>query len=243
MAYAVVQMCSGRVVAGVKVVQLHILHAAHRTNEAIRQVRGDGHHIPVVVDKEAEGTPLAQVTLSFKGIVHHFQVDLYVRHEVKNLFWGIEVGLNAVDYKTYIDIGNLLMLVVHLEDRENGCCPTELEGALHCGGHKHALCNKFLQVVKGNAWHAEGTLYGAEADVPQVETILAVKSVPWYGTLAGELQEYLVEVECGHLKEQAGNLLQEYVAQYTWVNMHKRKMTYKLTLDAVDENMWKTMCG
>ena len=99
------------------------------------------------------------------------------------------------------------MLVICLEDKENGCCPTELEGALHCGGHKCTLHNEFLQVVKGNALHVEGTLDGAEADVPQVETILAVESVPQYGTLAGELQDYPVEVECGHLKEQAGSLL------------------------------------
>ena len=69
------------------------------------------------------------------------------------------------------------------------------------------LCNEFLQVVKGNALHVEGTLDGAEADVPQVETNLAVESVPRYGTLAGELQEYPVEVECGHMKEQVGSLL------------------------------------
>ena len=56
--------------------------------------------------------------------------------------------------------------------------------------------------------HAEGMLYGAEVDVSQVETVLAVEGVPQYGTLAGELQEYPVEVECGHLKEQVGNLLQ-----------------------------------
>ena len=112
-----------------------------------------------------------------------------------------------MDYKTYIDIGDLLMLVIRLEDKENGCCTAELEGALCCGGHKCTLCNEFLQVVKGNALHVEGTLYRAEADVPQVETILAVESAPRYGTLAGELQEYPVEVECGHLKEQSGYLL------------------------------------
>ena len=99
------------------------------------------------------------------------------------------------------------MLVIHLEDKENGCCPAELEDALHLAGHKCTLSDKFPQVVKGNALDVEGVLYGAEVDVPQVETILAVESVPQYGTLAGELQEYPVEVECGHLKEQVGCLL------------------------------------
>ena len=130
-----------------------------------------------------------------------------------------------------------------LEDKENGCCPAELEGALCHGGHKCAFCDKFPQVVKGNVLHAEGMLYGAEVDVPQVETVLAVESVPGCGTLAGKLQEYPVEVECGHLKEQVGNSLQAYAAWYTQVNMHKRMMMYKLTLDAADENTWRTMCG
>ena len=228
---------------GVKVVWLHILHIACQKNEAIRQVHGDGHRAPIVVDKEAEGTPLAQVTPSFKGIMHHFQVNLYVRHEVKNLFWGIEMGLDAVDCESYIDIGDLLMLVIHLEDKENGCSPTELKSVLYHEGHKHALCNESPQVVQGNPLHAVGTLYGAEVDVPQVETVLAEESVPWCGTLAGKLQEYPVEVEFGHLEEQARNLLQAYVMCYTWDNMHKRKLMYKLTLDATDDNTWRTTCG
>ena len=140
------------------------------------------------------------------------------------------VGLDVADYDSYIDVSDLLMLVIHLEDKENGCSPTELEGALCRGGHKHALCDEFPQVVKGNVLHVEGMLYRAESDVPKVETILAVESVPRYGTLAGELQEYPVEVECGHLKEYA-------------VNMHKRKMMYKLTLDAADDNTRRIVCG
>ena len=76
------QACSGRVVVGVKVVQLHILHVARGINEAIRQVHGDGHYAPIVVDKETEGMPPTQVTPCFKGIMCHFQVDLCVRHKV-----------------------------------------------------------------------------------------------------------------------------------------------------------------
>ena len=71
-----------QVVVGVEVVQLHVLHVAHGINEAIRQVCGDQHYAPIVVDKEAEGTPLIQITSSFKGVAHRFQVDLYVGHEV-----------------------------------------------------------------------------------------------------------------------------------------------------------------
>ena len=97
------------------------------------------------------------------------------------------MGLDAAYYESYVDIGDLLMLVIHLEDKEYGCCPAELEDALHHRGHKCTLCDEFLQVVKGNALHVEGMLDGAEADVPQVETILAVESVPLYGTLAGKL--------------------------------------------------------
>ena len=115
--------------------------------------------------------------------------------------------LNVVDYKSYVDVSDLLMLVAHLEDKENGCCPAELKDALCHRGHKCTLGGEFPQVVKGDALHVEGTLYGAEVDVPQVGTDLAVESVPQYGTLAGELQEYPAEVECSHLTEQVGTLL------------------------------------
>ena len=192
------QASSGRVVAGVEVVQLHVLHIAHGINKAIRWVHGDRHHALIVVDKEAEGMPLTWITSSFKGIMCHFQV---VRHKVQDLFWGIEVGLDAAYYESYVDIGDLLMLVICLEDEEYGCHPTELEGALCHGKHKCAHCNELPQVVQGNALHAKGMLDGAEADVPQVETILAVGSVPRYRTLTHELEEYLAEVECGHLEE------------------------------------------
>ena len=97
------------------------------------------------------------------------------------------VGLNAAYYESYVDIGDLLMLVVCLEDKEYGCHPAVLEDALCHRGHKLTLCDEFPQVVKGNALHVEGTLDAAEADVPQVETILAVESIPGYGTLAGKL--------------------------------------------------------
>ena len=66
-------------------------------------------------------------------------------------------------------------------------------------------------------------LYRAESDAPKVETVLTVESVPRYGTLAGELQEYPVEIECGHLKEQAGSLLQVYTVWYTWLICTKER--------------------
>ena len=113
------------------------------------------------------------------------------------------------DHKSYIDISDLLMLVICLEDEENGCSPSELEGTLHHGGHKCTLSNESPQAVKRDALHVEGMLYGAEADVPQVEPILAVEGVPWDGALAGQFQKYAVKVKCGHLKEQVGKLLQE----------------------------------
>ena len=51
--------------------------------------------------------------------------------------------------------------------------------------------------------HVKGALDGAEAYVPQFETILAVESVPRYRTLTHKLEEYPAEVECSHLEEQA----------------------------------------
>ena len=103
-------------------------------------------------------------------------------------------------YESYVDVNDLLV-VICLEDEEYGCHPTELKGALHCRRHTCVLCDELLQVVQGNALHVKGVLDGAEADVPQVETILAMESVPRYRTLTHKLEEYLVEVECSHLEE------------------------------------------
>ena len=153
------------------------------------------------------------------------------------------MGLDVADHKFYIDVGDLLMLVVHLEDEKNGCSSAELEGALQCGGHKCALSDESPQAVKRDALHVEGLLYGAEVNVPQVESVLVLKGVPWDGALVSQLQKYAVEVKCGHLKEQVGKLLQVEAMWYPWVNLHRRKMMYKLTLGAVDDNMWRTMCG
>ena len=228
MAYAVAQVSSSRVVAGVEVVRLHVLHVAHGINKAIRQVREDRHHALIVVDKEAEGMPLTWITSSCKGVMCHFQVDLYVGHKVQDLFWGKEVGIDTAYYKSYVDIGDLLVLVVCLEDKEYGCHPTELKGALCHGRHKCTLCNELPQLAQGNALHVKGALDGAEADVPQVETILAVESVPKYRTLTCELEEYPAEVECGHLEEQAESLLQEGVAWYTWLKCTKGRPSINL---------------
>ena len=70
--------------------------------------------------------------------------------------WGIEVGLNMVDHEFYIDVSDVLMLVICLEDDENGCSPAELECALQHGGHKHALSNESPQAVKRDVLHAKG---------------------------------------------------------------------------------------
>ena len=121
--------------------------------------------------------PITWITSSFKGIVCHCQVNLCVGHEVQDLFWGIEVGIDMAYYKSYVDIGDLLVLVICLKDKEYGYHPTELEGTLH-GRHRCALCDELPQVAHRNALHVKGVLDGAEADVPQVETILTVESVP-----------------------------------------------------------------
>ena len=87
------------------------------------------------------------------------------------------------DHESYIDVCDLLMLVICLEYKENGCSPAELRGA------------------KRDALHAEGSLYGTEANVPQVESILALEGVLWDGALVGQLQKNVVKVKCGHLKD------------------------------------------
>ena len=74
----------------------------------------------------------------------------------------------------------------------------------------------------------KGALDGAEADVPQIETILAVESVPRYRTITRELEEYPAEVECGHLEEQAESVLQDGVVQYTWLKYTKGRPSINL---------------
>ena len=243
MAYAVAQVSSGRAVAGVKVVQLYILHIAHGINEAIRQVPGDQHHALIVVDKEAKGAPLTWITSSFKGAMCHFQINLYVRHKVQDLFWGVEAGIDVAYYKSYVDVGDLLMLVICLKDEKYGCHPPELKGALCHRRHKCTLCDELPQVVQGNALHVKGVLDGAEVDVPQVETTLAVESVLRYRTLTHKLEEYLAEVECGHLEEQVESLLQEGAAWYTQLKCTKGRPSTNLPLVAVGDDTRITTCG
>ena len=60
-----------------------------------------------------------------------------------------------MDNESHVNICDLFMLAVCLEDQENGSCPTELGGSLRLRGHEHALCNEFLQAIKGEVLHAE----------------------------------------------------------------------------------------
>ena len=70
--------------------------------------------------------PPTWITSSFKGVTCHFQVNLYVVNKVQDLFWGVEVGIDTAYYESYVDISDLLMLVVCLKYEEYGCHPTEL---------------------------------------------------------------------------------------------------------------------
>ena len=103
--------------------------------------------------------------------------------------------------ESYIDVSDLLMLVIHLEDEENGCSPTELEGAIRHRGHERALSDESLQAVKRDALHTEGSQYGTEVNVPQVEFVLALEGIPQDRTLVSQLQKNVVKVKCGHLKD------------------------------------------
>ena len=69
------------------------------------------------------------------------------------------------------------------------------------GGHKCALSDESPQAVKRDALHTEGLLYGAEVNVPQVESVLALEGVLWDGALVGQLQKNAVKVKCSHLKD------------------------------------------
>ena len=65
-------------------------------------------------------------------------------------------------------------------------------------------------MVKRDVLHAEGSSYGTKANVPQIESVLTLESLPWDGALVLQHQKNPVEVKCHHLKwERAERLLQE----------------------------------
>ena len=111
------------------------------------------------------------------------------------------MGLHLADHKSHIDVSDPLMLAICLEDQENGSSPAELGRALRCGGYECALGNESSQMVKRDALHVEGLPYGTEANISQVESILALEGVPWDGALISQHQKNAVKVKCGHLKE------------------------------------------
>ena len=221
MANAVVQGCSCQVVVGIKVVWLHIPHIAGWVDEAVQRICGNGHHTPIVADKEVKGTPLAGVTPGLKSIPCHLEIDLYVPDKVQNLVWSIQVGLDPVDNESHVDICDLLMRAVCLEDQEDGSSPTELWRALQSGGHECDLSDEFLQMVKRDALHAECSSYGTKAKVPQIKPILTLESLLWDGAWVLQHQKNPVEVKHCHLKwERAEGLSQECMVQNLRVDVH-----------------------
>ena len=82
MTYAEVQVGPSQVVAGVKVIWIHVPHVTGWVDEAVWQIHGNRHGTPVVADKEAKGAPLAGVAPGLKSIPHHLEVTLNVPDEV-----------------------------------------------------------------------------------------------------------------------------------------------------------------
>ena len=78
------------------------------------------------------------------------------------------------------------------------------------GGHECTLSDEFLQMVKGDVLHAEGTSYGTKANVPQIESVLTLESLPQDGAWVLQHQKNPVKVKHRHLKwERAKRLSQE----------------------------------
>ena len=126
MAHAAAQVCSHQVVAGIKVVWLHIPHVARGVDKAVQWICRDGHCAPIVADEEVKGAPLAQVTHSLKSIALYLEVTLNVPNKVQDLVQSIQVGIDPVDHKPHIDVCDPFVLAVHLEDQEDGCGSAEL---------------------------------------------------------------------------------------------------------------------
>ena len=71
--------------------------------------------------------------------------------------------------KSDIHISDSFKLTICLEDQEDSGSPTEFAAwVFFCGGHECVGRKYFLQLVKGDALHAEGLVDGAEANVPEV---------------------------------------------------------------------------
>ena len=68
------------------------------------------------------------------------------------------------------------------------------------GGHECTLSDEFPQMVKRDALHVEGLSYGTKGNVPQVESILTLESLPWDGAWVLQHQKNPVEVKHCHLK-------------------------------------------
>ena len=117
----------------------------------------------------------------------------------------MEAGLHTVDHKSHIDISDPLMLVVHLEDEENGCSPTELGGPSDAGGMNAPLAMSLHRQSREMRCMQRVCHMGQKRMSPQVESILALEGVLWDGALVSQLQKNAVKVKCGHLKEKQEN--------------------------------------
>ena len=101
------------------------------------------------------------------------------------------MGLDPADNESHIDICDLLMLAICLEDQQDGSGPAEFWSALQRVGHEHALSNEFLQMVKGDALHVECSYYGTKMNVPQVESVLTLESLPQDGAVSSSIRRIL----------------------------------------------------
>ena len=63
------------------------------------------------------------------------------------------------------------------------------------GGHECTLGDEFLQMVKRDALHVEGSSYGTKANIPQIESVLTLEGVTQDGALVQP-----VKVKHHHLK-------------------------------------------
>ena len=57
-------------------------------------------------------------------------------------------------------------------------------------------------MVKRDALHVEHSSHGIKANIPQIESVLALEGVPWDGALVHQHQKNTVKVKCHHLKEE-----------------------------------------
>ena len=208
--YAAVQAGVSWVVAGVKVIWLHVPHVTGWVDKAVWQICGNGHGTPVVADKEAKGAPLARSLPALNASCTTWSSPSMSL--MKSRIWS---GVYRWD-STLRTMSPTQTSVIFScwpsawKTRRMAVVPLSSGVPSNGEGHECSLSNEFPQMVKRDALHVECSPYGTKTNVPHIESVLTLESLLWDGTWVLQHHKNPVEVKRCHLKwERAKRLSQE----------------------------------